>query len=93
MNTPDPVNGICPERAAATGSAGGWGLLAKQSGRSFYPVRKGRSSERAEPPMTKTLLTALSARSSGLDDGNGGPERGVYTQMRGIEQVRVGRRL
>jgi hypothetical protein len=29
--------------------------------------------------MTKTLLAALSARSSGLDDGNGGPECGVYT--------------
>jgi hypothetical protein len=43
--------------------------------------------------MTKTLLTALSARSSGLDDGNGGPECGVYTQMSGVEQVRVGRRL
>ena len=38
-------------------------------------------------------MTAFSARSSGLDDGNGGPERGVYTQMRGIEQVRLGRRL
>src|SRR5580700_1540121 len=39
--------------------------------------------------MTKALSTALSARSSGLDDGNGGPECGVYTQMSGVEQVRV----
>ena len=40
--------------------------------------------------MTKALSTALSARSNGLDDIDGGPERRVYTQMRGIEQVRVG---
>ena len=37
------------------------------------------------------VSTALSARSDGLDDGDGGPERRVYTQMGGIEQVRVGR--
>src|ERR1700687_1716129 len=43
--------------------------------------------------MTKALSAALSARSSGLDDGDGGPEGGVYTQMSGVEQVRVGRRL
>jgi hypothetical protein len=41
--------------------------------------------------MTKTPLTALSARSNSLDDIDGGPERGVYTQMRRIEQVRVRR--
>ena len=43
--------------------------------------------------MTKALSTALSARSDGFDDIDGGPERGVYTQMRGVEQVRVGRDL
>ena len=43
--------------------------------------------------MTKAQSTALSARSSGLDDGNSGPERRVYTQMSGVEQVRIGRRL
>jgi hypothetical protein len=39
--------------------------------------------------MTKTPLSAFSARSNSLDYLDGGPERGVYTQMRGIEQVRV----
>ena len=43
--------------------------------------------------MTKALSTTLSARSNGLDDIDGGPECRVYTQMRGIEQVRVGRLL
>src|SRR6516225_5264973 len=51
-----------------------------------------RSGERAQPPMTKARSAALSARSDGLDDVNGGPECGVYTQMRGIEQVSVGGR-
>jgi len=41
--------------------------------------------------MMKAPSTALSARSNGLDNIDGGPERGVYTQMRGIEQVCVGR--
>src|ERR1700733_1309512 len=41
--------------------------------------------------MTKALSTSLSARSNGLDDIDGGPERRVYTQMRGVEQVRVRR--
>jgi hypothetical protein len=54
-------------------------------------TKHDRSSERALPPMTKTPLTALSARSNSLDDIDGGPERGVYTQMRRIEQVRVRR--
>src|ERR1700722_13974983 len=40
--------------------------------------------------MTKARSAALSARSDGLDDVDGGPECGVYTQMRGIEQVSVG---
>ena len=39
--------------------------------------------------MTKALSTTLSARSNGLNDIDGGPERRVYTQMRGIEQVCV----
>jgi len=43
--------------------------------------------------MTKARSAALSARSDGLDDVNGGPECGVYTQMRGIEQVSVGSAL
>jgi hypothetical protein len=31
------------------------------------------------PPMTKAPSTALSARSNGLDNIDGSPERGVYT--------------
>src|SRR6516165_3570863 len=40
--------------------------------------------------MTKTRLTAPSARSNSLDNIDGGPERGVYTQMRGVEQAAGG---
>jgi hypothetical protein len=36
MNTPDPVNENDPERAAATGSAGGWGL-SQAIGTKLYP--------------------------------------------------------
>ena len=56
---------------------------------SGFVTKRGRSGERALPPMTKTPLTAPSARSNSLDDIDGGPECRVYTQMRGIEQVRV----
>jgi len=83
----------------ATGDADGWGQC-HTVGRVAFPdeafgaVRRFgnkrlKSCERALPPMTKTPLTALSARSNSLDDIDGGPECGVYTQMRGIEQVRV----
>src|SRR3974390_3815034 len=57
---------------------------------SGFATKYGRSGERALPPMTKTPLTAPSARSNSLDNIDGGPERGVYTQMRGVEQVRIG---
>jgi len=32
---------------------------------------------------------APSARSGGLDEVDGGPDSGVYIQMRGVEQVRI----
>src|SRR6185312_5359247 len=38
----------------------------------------------------ESVLIPLSARSDGLDDGDGSPERCVYIQMGGIEQVRIG---
>src|SRR6185437_2461279 len=38
-------------------------------------------------------LSAPSARSDGLDDVDGGPDCRVYTQMGGIQQVRVRGRL
>src|SRR5271170_2895930 len=92
MNTPSPVMKNDPERAAAAGYAGGWGHKARRSGQSLVR-RLAKQRERAVPPMTKALSAALSARSDGFDDVDGSPECGVYTQMRGIEQVRVGRRL
>jgi hypothetical protein len=58
---------------------------------SGFVTKRGRSGERALPPMTKTPLTTPSARSNSFDNIDGGPERGVYTQMRGVEQVRVWR--
>jgi hypothetical protein len=82
-----------------TGDADGWGQ-SHTVGRVAFRTKLSapsedlatnrlQSCERALPPMTKTPLTALSARSNSLDDIDGGPECGVYTQMRGIEQVRV----
>ena len=41
--------------------------------------------------MTKTRSAAFPACSDGFDDVDGGPERGVYIQMRGVEQVRIRR--
>ncbi len=43
--------------------------------------------------MTETRSAALPACSDGFDNIDGGPERGVYIQMGGVEQVRIGRRL
>ena len=42
---------------------------------------------------TETRSAALPACSDGFDNVDGGPECGVYIQMRGIEQVRVRRGL
>ena len=43
--------------------------------------------------MTETRSAALPACSDGFDNIDGGPERGVYIQMGGVEQVRIGRAL
>src|SRR6202030_3011004 len=68
------------------------GVFSQTIGTKLYP---GRIDEAANGLTSndESASTALSARSSGLDDGNSGPERRVYTQMSGIEQVRVRRRL
>src|SRR5262245_47781059 len=42
---------------------------------------------------TEARSTALPACSDGFDNVDGGPECGVYIQMRGVEQGRVGGRL
>ena len=41
--------------------------------------------------MTGTRSSVFPARSDGFDNVDGGPECGVYIQMRGIEQVRIRR--
>src|SRR5438552_10591029 len=43
--------------------------------------------------MTETRSAAFPACSDGFDDVDGGPECGVYIQMRGVEQVRIRRRF
>ena len=68
------------------------GALSQTIGTKLGPV-PSEARERAVPPMTKALSAALSARSDGFDDIDGCPECGVYTQMRGIEQVRIGSRF
>ena len=64
------------------------GVFSQTIGTKLYP---GRLDEAANGLTSndESASTALSARSSGLDDGNSGPERRVYTQMSGVEQVRV----
>src|ERR1700676_3104445 len=68
------------------------GVFSQTIGTKHYP---GHLDEAANGLTSndESASTALSARSSGLDDGNSGPERRVYTQMSGVEQVRVRRRL
>src|SRR5664279_6596448 len=46
--------------------------------------------ERGFVLQQRGALIAPSARSGGLEDVDGGPDCRVYSQMRGIEQVRVG---
>src|SRR5262245_20453753 len=48
-----------------------------------------KRAEQAWSSTTETRSAALPACSDGFDDIDGGPECGVYIQMRGIEQVRV----
>jgi hypothetical protein len=68
------------------------GVFSQTIGTKLHP---GRIDEAANGLTSndENASTALSARSSGLDDGNSGPECRVYTQMSGVEQVRVRRRL
>ena len=64
------------------------GVLGQAVGTKRYPGRKDEAAN-GLTSNDESASTALSARSSGLDDGNSGPERRVYTQMSGVEQVRV----
>src|SRR5215467_8235985 len=68
------------------------GPVTQRSKRGFYvraPSKK--RAEQARPPLTETRSAAFPACSDGFDDVDGGPERGVYIQMRGVEQVRIRR--
>src|SRR5207244_5621834 len=47
--------------------------------------------EQALPPTTEAWSAPLPACSAGFDNIGGGPECGVYIQMRGVEQVRLRR--
>src|SRR5579872_3194429 len=89
MNTPNPAWTSIPNRRPPPVAPAG-GARARQSGQSSVRSRQAKR-ERAYLRLTKSRSAALSARSDGFDDIDGSPERGVYTQMRGIEQVRVGR--
>src|SRR5207253_5135605 len=56
------------------------------------PAKRQRSErEQALPPTTNRGSAAASACSDGFDNVDGSPERGVYIQLRGIEQVRIWR--
>ena len=66
------------------------GALSQTVGTKLGPV-PSEARRTGVPPMTKALSAALSARSDGFDDIDGSPECRVYTQMRGVEQVRIGR--
>src|SRR5260221_10440160 len=59
--------------------------------RSGAPSKK--RAEQAHPPMTDAWSAARPACSDGFDNVDGGPECGVYIQIRGIEQVRIRRAL
>src|SRR5262249_62249850 len=50
-----------------------------------------KRAEQAHPPTTEARSAALPACSDGFDNVDGGPERGVYIQMRRVEQVRIRR--
>src|SRR5436190_22569923 len=59
--------------------------------RSSAPSKK--RAEQAHPPKAEARSAARPACSDGFDNVDGGPECGVYIQMRGIEQVRIVRAL
>src|SRR4051812_21375246 len=59
--------------------------------RSSAPSKK--RAEQAHPPKAEARSAARPACSDGFDNVDGGPECGVYIQMRGIEQVCFRRRL
>jgi hypothetical protein len=79
-------------RPTATPGNPGWPALnTVLSERWFDQARFTQRLERGFVLQHETRSTALSARSGGLDDVDGGPDGRVYIQMCGIEQVCVPR--
>ena len=78
------------KRAFGTADASAARRITERSKRWF---RFGRAVTNAvgagSSSTTKARSAALPACSDGFDDVDGGPECGVYIQMRGIEQVRI----
>src|SRR5271165_3857429 len=81
------------ERANAFHACAGKAQTTRRSKRWSGARQRAKLAEQAHPPMTETRSAALPACSDGFDDVDGGPECGVYIQVRGVEQVRVGSRL
>src|SRR5258705_10876716 len=57
----------------------------------LVPSTIGQAGGAGSSSTTEARSTSLPACSDGFDNVDGGPERGVYIQMRGIEQVRIRR--
>ena len=70
--------------------AGGPGTIAERTKRWFLFGRPSdKRAEQAHPPRTRARSTAPSACSDSFDNIDGGPERRVYIQKCGVEQVRI----
>jgi hypothetical protein len=52
-----------------------------------------KRAEQAHPPLTETRSAAFPACSDGFDDVDGGPERGVYIQIRSMSKYASGAAL
>ena len=63
------------------------------SGRRGFTAADGEGfrTDRIASPKQEGRSAHPLSRSRSLDDVDGSPDRGVYIQMRGIEQVRIGR--
>src|SRR6478735_12689221 len=85
-----------PKVARTSTAAKKWrpGPMTRRSKRWFRSSAPSKKrAEQAHPPKAEARSTARPACSDGFDNVDGGPECGVYIQMRGIEQVCFRRRL
>src|SRR6478609_3627818 len=91
----DGVSRAGPKVPRTSTAAKEWrpGPMTRRSKRWFgsgAPSKK--RAEQAHPPKAEARSAARPACSDGFDNVDGGPECGVYIQMRGIEQVCLWRR-